>query len=68
MFVGPDFKNAIAMGTKEEIYSNLDNDFYLIIELWRWQQTGLMHLTLNDLPYWQAVGIRYLIEVTNANI
>lgn len=65
MFVGEDFKNAIAIGTKEEIYSNLDNEFYTILEFWRWFKTGLMPLTLNDIPYWQAVGIRYLIEVND---
>lgn len=62
MFVGEDFQNAIAIGTKEEIYANLDNDFFLILELWRWFKTGLMKLTLDDIPYWQAIGIRYLVE------
>ena len=68
MFVGEDFKNPIAIGTKEEIYSNLDNDFFLIVELWRWFRTGLMPLKLDNIPYWVAVGIRYLIEVNDANI
>ena len=59
-FLG-DVKNPIAIGKKKDLWANLDEEFYSILELWRWFRAGL--LNINSLPYPTAVGIRYLVEI-----
>ena len=59
-FLG-DVKNPIAVGKKRDLWANLDEEFYSILELWRWHRAGL--LNINTLPYPTAVGIRYLVEI-----
>lgn len=59
-FLG-DVKNPIAVGKKRDLWANLDEEFYSILELWRWHRAGLIDINL--LPYEIAIGIRYLVEV-----
>lgn len=59
-FLG-DVKNPVAIGKKKDLWANLDEEFFQILDLWRWHRAEL--LKLNTLPYEKAVGIRYLIEV-----
>lgn len=59
-FLG-DVKNPVAVGKKRDLWANLDEEFFQILDLWRWHRAEL--LKLNSLPYEKAVGIRYLIEV-----
>lgn len=59
-FLG-DVKNPVAIGKKKDLWANLDEEFFQILDLWRWHRAEL--LKLNSLPYEKAVGIRYLIEV-----
>lgn len=59
-FLG-DVKNPVAIGKKKDLWTNLDEEFFQILDLWRWHRAEL--LKLNTLPYEKAVGIRYLIEV-----
>ena len=58
-FLG-DVKNPIAVGKKRDLWENLDDEFFQILELWRWFRAGL--LNINSLPYPIALGIRYLVE------
>jgi len=60
-FVG-DVENPIAIGKKKDLWNNLDNEFYKILEKWRWHRSGLIVLDINTLPYNEALGIRYLTE------
>ena len=59
-FLG-DVKKPIAIGKKKDLWANLDEEFFQILELWRWVRAGL--LNINSLPYPAAVGIRYLVEI-----
>lgn len=59
-FLG-DVKNPVAVGKKRDLWANLDDEFFQILDLWRWHRTKL--LKLKSLPYEKAVGIRYLEEV-----
>lgn len=59
-FLG-DVKKPIAIGKKKDLWANLDDEFFQILELWRWVRAGL--LNINSLPYEIAIGIRYLVEV-----
>lgn len=58
-FLG-DVKNPIAVGKKRDLWANLDEEFYSILELWRWFRAGLINI--NNLPYPIALGIRYFVE------
>lgn len=57
-----DFKNPIAIDTYKNLYKCLDDDFYLILSIYKWFKTGLLKVTLEDLTYDVALGVRYLIE------
>lgn len=59
-FLG-DVKKPIAIGKKKDLWANLDEEFFQILELWRWVRAGLINI--NHLPYEIAIGIRYLVEV-----
>ena len=59
-FLG-DVKNPIAVGKKRDLWTNLDDEFFQILELWRWVRAGLVNI--NELPYPVALGIRYLVEM-----
>ena len=58
-------KTPVAIGRKKDLWANLDDEFFRILELWRWHRAGLLKIAA--LPYEKAVGIRYLIEVDYAN-
>lgn len=58
-FLG-DVKKPIAVGKKRDLWANLDDEFYSILDLWRWFRAGLINI--NNLPYPIALGIRYLVE------
>lgn len=60
-FIG-DFKNPIAVGTYRDIYSNLDEEFYQILELWRLFRAGLIDLDISEISYKISLSLRYLIE------
>lgn len=63
-FLG-DVKHPVAIGRKRDLWKNLDDEFFQILELWRWHRAGLINI--NSLPYEKAVGIRYLVEVDIVN-
>lgn len=46
----------------------LDEEFFYILEQWRWFRSGLMKLDLCELPYHIAIGIRYLTEQDRTTI
>lgn len=60
-FIG-DVENPIAIGRKCDLWKNLDNEFYKILEQWRWHRAGLIPLDINKMSYSEALGVRYLIE------
>lgn len=64
-FIG-DFKAPIAFGTYKELYSNLDEDFYKILSIFKWHKTGLISVNIDDLTYAQAVAVKYLIEYNDS--
>lgn len=57
-----DFKNPIAVDTYKNLYKCLDDDFYLILSMYKWFETGLYKIDLNNIPYKVALGLKYLIE------
>lgn len=58
-FLG-DVKTPVAIGKKKNLWANLDEEFWQILDLWRWHRAGLIEIL--NLPYEKAVGIRYLVE------
>lgn len=60
-YVG-DFEAPIAIGKYIDLYANCDEEFFNIIELWRWHRAGLICLKLEELTKPIAHAIRYLIE------
>lgn len=62
-FIG-DFKKPVAYGTYEEIYSNLDDEFYRILGLFSWYNSGLLKIDINSIPYEWVLGLKYLVDIT----
>ena len=54
-FLG-DVKKPVAVGKKRDLWANLDDEFFQILDLWRWHRAGLINI--NNLPYDKAIGIR----------
>ncbi len=59
-FLG-DVKKPVAVGKKRDLWANLDDEFFQILDLWRWHRARLINI--NNLPYGKAIGIRYLVEI-----
>ena len=59
-FLG-DVEKTVAVGKKRDLWANLDDEFFQILDLWRWPRAGLINI--NNLPYDKAIGIRYLVEI-----
>lgn len=60
-FLG-DFKKPVAIGKKGDLWKNLDNEFYEILEIWRWMRIGMLKVDIRDLPCNIALGLRSLCE------
>lgn len=56
-------KNPIAIDTYKNLYSNLDEEFYLILSIFSWYKTKLINLNVEKLPYKIALGLKYLIDL-----
>lgn len=56
-------KNPIAIDTYKNLYSNLDEEFYLILSMFSWYKTKLINLNVEKLPYKIALGLKYLIDL-----
>lgn len=56
-------KNPIAIDTYKNLYSNLDEEFYLILSIFSWYKTKLINLNVEKLPYTIALGLKYLIDL-----
>lgn len=55
-------KNPIAIDTYRNLYANLDDEFYRILNIYSWFKTGLVNLKVQDLDYKIALGLKYLID------
>lgn len=55
-------KNPIAIDTYENLYKNLDAEFYSILSVYQWHKTGLYKVDIDKIPYSWALSIKYLIE------
>ena len=55
-------KNPIAIGRKKDLWANLDNEFWQILDIWRWHKSKLMDINIKTLPYYIALSMRYLTE------
>lgn len=56
-------KNPIAIDTYKNLYSNLDEEFYLILSMFSWYKSGLISLNVEKLPYKIALGLKYLVDL-----
>ena len=57
-----DYKNPIAIDTYKNLYKCLDDEFFMVLSIYKWFKTGLLKIALEDISYDIALGVRYLIE------
>ena len=55
-------ENPIALDTYENLYKNLDDEFYRILAIYSWHKSGLYKVDIDKIPYSMALGLKYLIE------
>lgn len=60
-------KHPVAIGTYEELYKALDDEFFKILSIFSWWKTGIAKIDISDLPYKIAVGLKYLIDYNEVN-
>ena len=56
-------KNPIAIDTYKNLYSCLDKEFYMILSMFSWYNSGLIKINAEKLPYNIALGLKYLIDM-----
>ena len=54
--------NPIALDTYENLYKNLDDEFYRILGLYSWHKSGLFKVDIDKIPYPIVLGLKYLID------
>lgn len=59
-------ENPLAIDTYENLYKNLDDEFFNILGLFSWFKSGLLQLDVSDIPYKYALGLKYLIDYNEA--
>lgn len=55
-------ENPIALDTYENLYKNLDDEFYRILAMYSWHKSGLCKLDIDKIPYPMVLGLKYLID------
>lgn len=55
-------ENPIAIDTYENLYRNLDDEFYRILAMYSWHKSGLYRADISKVPYGWALGLKYLID------
>lgn len=51
------------MGRKGDIWENLDSEYFLISNLFRWKNSDISEIDYSKLPYHLQIGIRRLKEL-----
>lgn len=59
-------ENPIALDTYENLYKNLDEEFYRILAMYSWQKSGLYKVDIDKIPYSMVLGLKYLIDYNEA--
>ena len=59
-------ENPIALDTYENLYKNLDDEFYRILALYSWYKSGLYKIDIDTIPYSMVLGLKYLIDYNEA--
>lgn len=55
-------ENPIALDTYENLYKNLDDEFYRILSMYSWHKSGLYKVDIDKIPYSMVLGLKYLID------
>lgn len=55
-------ENPIAIDTYENLYKNLDDEFYRILAMYSWHKSGLYKVDIDKIPYSMVLGLKYLID------
>lgn len=59
-------ENPIALDTYENLYKNLDDEFYRILAMYSWHKSGLYKVDIDKIPYSMVLGLKYLIDYNEA--
>jgi len=60
-FVG-NVKNPVAIGKKGELFDLVDEEFFEILDLYRWHKCGMMKIEVEKHPAIVCNGVRALME------
>ena len=48
------------------LYKSLDSEFFTILGIYSWVQSGLLTVNIMDLPFGYALMLKYLIDYNEA--